>query len=56
MNQEMAMVKNKGSSLRGLLSELSMMKELCSEPLLDSFCYILIFEVSESIYSGLEIT
>ena len=47
MNQKMAMMKNKGLTFPKVASEFDpMMIELCAEPSFDSFCSILIFEVS----------
>ena len=46
MNQETAMMKNKGSVLGELRLKPIMMIGLCSEPFFDSFRSILIFEVS----------
>ena len=45
MNQEMVMMKNKGSNPDKIKSESQLvMRGLCSEPLLDSFYSILIFK------------
>ena len=46
MNQEIVMMKNKGSNPHKIKSESQlMMRRFCSEPSFDSLCSILIFEV-----------